>query len=122
MWKNQETGEVEWPYYLIGMVQGSHGGRYENDIPEEVAAKDADFNAGIATVLPYPLIMEVIDNPVLKERRMAAIEASKKRSGSRPSSAPKSTNSAEAGPDDPQSKERFTALLNAASRKKPQGS
>lgn len=114
VWTNQETGEVEPPYYLIGMMQGSHGGRYYHDIPPEVAPKDADFNAGIATVLPYPLIMEVINNPILKERRMAAIEESKKRSGYRPASASAAKQKPPTTAGDSQHKERFNQLLNAA--------
>lgn len=126
VWKNPETGEIEPPYYLIGMMQGTHSGRYESDfLPDKdgnmaVLPKDADFNAGIGTVLPYPLILEVIDNPVLKERRMAAIEASKKRSGYRPASASGTKPEPPTTGDTPDHREAFSRLLDAAvSRPKP---
>jgi hypothetical protein len=76
-----EKGEVQVPYLLVGMVQGTHSGQYGNDFvvsdddAQKIISTDADFNAGIAIGLPVELIKEVIDRDELKEARMAAIRA-----------------------------------------------
>lgn len=65
---NRKTGEADRPYYLIGMMQGT--------------------DSGVSVVLPYSLILEVLNQPALNERRISAIEESKKRSGYRPAQVP----------------------------------
>jgi len=110
------------PYALIGMVLGSHSGKYasdfvESDNEENLISKDADFNAGISVALPIQIVLDVLNSDKLKRSRTATIEAIKKQSGYRPSSAvnPKSRN------DNPSHKEDFTRLVDVAARKRPRG-
>ncbi len=121
------------PYALIGMVLGSHSGRYATDFvsdedAENIVAKDADFNAGLSVVLPIQHVVDVLHGNACKEARLATLESIKKQSGYRPSSVsqnpllpatagPRQTTT----PDIPDSdQERFTSLLNVAAKKKPQ--
>ena len=115
-----QTGDRLVPYALIGIVLGSHSGRYESDFIEpydesSLISKDADFNAGISIALPIQAVLDVINSDELKKSRMATIEAIKKQSGYRPSSAmkPKLRN------DNPSHKEDFTRLVDVAVRKRP---
>ena len=108
------------PYALIGMVLGSHSGKYENDFveaddEENLISKDADFNAGISIALPIQAVLDVINSDELKKSRMATIEAIKNQSGYRPSSAMKQ----KSRKDNPSHKEDFTRLVDVAARKRP---
>jgi hypothetical protein len=122
------TGRKSVPYKLIGMILGSHSGRYASDFvvpddPETVVSKDADFNAGISVALPIHLVMEVLESEPMKNARAATLEAIRKQAGYRPSSARRVTSEPPTteSEGDGSHKERFTALLNAAARKHPQG-
>ena len=117
VWQNADTGEYELPYFLIGMMQGTHGGQYASDFAtdpedERVVPTDADFNAGIGIVIRYQEILEVLNRDELKAARMATVKQSKKDSGYRPAAAPAR------GPptkgENPQHKEDFSRLLDAA--------
>ena len=82
------SGVYEMPYLLIGMFIGTHSGQYhgdfvvDDDAPE--VSKDVDFNAGISIVLPIVQVLEVLNQPAMKDARRATIEAKRKQSGYRP--------------------------------------
>jgi len=80
--QRRPDGGLTLPYYLIGMIQGSHSGQYANefigqpdDDGELQSPKDVDFNAGIAIGIPIAQIMEVINRPDLVQMREAAVRA-----------------------------------------------
>lgn len=110
------------PYILLGMVLGSHGGQYGEDfvVPEgeeRIISTDAEFNAGLSVVVPIDQILEVLDMDKVRASRTATIEALKKESGYRPSSAhrPKPVSQAvEPEAENPDHLEDFNRLLNAA--------
>lgn len=87
---DQKTGSRITPYYLIGMVIGAHSGQYARDFTKDVdeaeiiVPKDADFNAGIAVVLPVSQILEVLEQDNLRVARALAKQASQDVSGFRP--------------------------------------
>ncbi len=117
VWLNPSTGEYELPYFLIGMMQGTHGGQYANDFAsdpedERVVPTDTDFNAGIGIVIRYQEILEVLNLDKLKAARMASVEQSKKDSGYRPASAP--ARARFTTDENPRHKEDFNSLLDAA--------
>jgi len=108
------------PYRLVGMVLGSHANNYASDFISEndtdiQPLKDADFNAGISVALPATDILDFVQNEDgMKNQREKLIQALKKTSGYRPSSASRPLDH-----DAIRShKEDFTALLNAAVRKR----
>jgi hypothetical protein len=54
------------PYFLIGMVLGSHSGTYltdfvVNESADQIIAHDAEFNAGISVVVPVDAILELAE-------------------------------------------------------------
>jgi hypothetical protein len=110
------------PYALIGLVLGSHSGRYASDFVEaddneNIVTKDADFNAGISVALPIKHVLDILNSDELKGSRLAAIEEIKKQSGYRPASA-----SAPLASDrNPTHLEDFNRLVDVAARKRPQG-
>lgn len=117
VWLNPDTGEYELPYFLIGMMQGTHGGQYASDFAtdpedERVVPADADFNAGIGIVIRYQEILEVLNQNEMKAARMANVEQSKKDSGYRPASGPARAPSTT--DENPRHKEDFSSLLDAA--------
>ena len=80
------------PYALIGIILGAHSGRYAEDfvVPEgeeNIIPRDADFNAGISVVLPIKHAIDLIESALFKDARMATLEAIKKQSGFRHTSA-----------------------------------
>jgi Trypsin-like peptidase domain len=113
------------PYYLIGMMQGFHSGQYAsdfvaNDDEQKVVPVDTDFNAGIGVAIPISQIMDLINRPDLKEARMATLEAKRKQTGHHDASAPQPKVFPPTGDAEPNHRERFTALLDAAVKKPAQ--
>jgi hypothetical protein len=124
--KNPDTGHMILPYKLLGMLIGSHSGRYREDFArhaddaENVIPEDAEFNAGISVMLPMSQVLEVIEQ--LKGHRASAVEERRKRSGFRPTSAsrkrpPEADADSEANP---MHREDFRTLLGGASKKTQQ--
>ena len=114
-----ETGDVVLPYLLVGMMLGVHSGKYAADFiedtdAEKVVSKDADFNAGICVVISYAQILEVIDQTPLKDARLATIEERRKQSGYRPASVPPAKAEPPTKADNPQHREDFNSLVDAA--------
>jgi hypothetical protein len=110
------------PYFLVGMFLGAHSGQYADDFLSEEDSdikppKDADFNAGIGVAMTAEDIFDFVANdPELKRRRRVELDALQKISGYRPASA-----SRRPSPDNPDHREDFTSLLNAAAKTRPQG-
>ncbi|MFZ3325546.1 MAG: hypothetical protein WA231_06445 [Methylocella sp.] len=75
-------------YDLIGLFIGSHSGQYKDDfvVDDETTSvpKDVDFNAGIGIALPIAQVLEVLNQPVMKNARRTTIEAKRRQSGYRP--------------------------------------
>jgi hypothetical protein len=117
------SGRIVTPYFLIGMMQGFHSGQYAGDFvsedgEEKIVPVDTDFNAGIGIALPVTLILDTLNHPTLVESRMATIQAKKKDSGYRDASAvPRQKPDPQATDENPNHREDFTSLLNAAARK-----
>jgi hypothetical protein len=63
-----ETGLRVVPYFLIGMIIGTWHGQYASDFvtQDDIIVTDADFNSGIAVVLPEAQIIETISQRRLR--------------------------------------------------------
>jgi hypothetical protein len=85
--------EIQFPYLLIGMIIGLHGGTYPTDFVSEddtdglIAPKDVEFNAGISVVITVQDIIDFLYSERLKQARRDTIGEKKKQSGYRPASA-----------------------------------
>jgi len=119
------------PYFLLGMLLGSHSGQYAGDFISETdtdifVPKDADFNAGISVVMLVADIAEFLESDDMAKPRIAAIEEHRKVTGYKPSGAsvgqtvPSKKAEAESESDNSDHKEDFTRLLNAAAKTPPQ--
>lgn len=115
------------PYLLIAIMQGLHSGNYYSDFVGEredqiipPVPADVDFNAGIGIGIPVVHILETLNQPALKEARMATIQAKKKEVGYRPASSSPQTKVTASAPSEipPSDRERFNSLLNAAAQKR----
>jgi hypothetical protein len=110
---------AEGSLWLLGLQSDAYVGTPGEDYEIPRSGDRVIVPRGVNVVVPVEKIIEVLDHPKLKDARekaMEEMEASKTpvKTGRKPS------NSAEPAPDDRQHKERFTALLNAAAKKKPQ--
>jgi hypothetical protein len=108
------------PYLLVGMVLGSYSGQYAGDFLSE---QDTDiqphFNAGISVAMTAEDILDFIMNdPKLAKRRDDSIRELEKDSGYHPSGAGRAAQGI--AQENPQHREDFTSLLNAAAKTKPQ--
>jgi hypothetical protein len=113
--------------FLLGTIIGTHGRRQREDIlvPEGEEDDDGktDFSTGISLAVTADQIMQAINQLRLTEDRKAIAMAKKKASGYKPTSAPVRLDASEtvihavSETDNPDHKEDFTALLNAAVRK-----
>jgi len=115
------------PHMIIGIMLGAHEGLYEQDFVNDgkrrkASIKDAQFNSGISVVLPVDALFTLLESEPVKEKRDKDIEAARKASGFRPTSASSSNESNQKGGTlNPYHKEDFTSLLSAAARAKPKG-
>lgn len=65
------------PYFLLGMILGSHSGQYVNDFISEKDTdidfiRDADFNAGISVALPALDILDFVENGAAMQTHRAS--------------------------------------------------
>lgn len=75
------------PYYLIGMILGSHAGQYAEEFPDEdggiTTPKDVSFNAGISIAMATSDILDFLENDkTLKRIRAECLEEPPKKSSS----------------------------------------
>lgn len=126
---DKSTTHLILPYMLLGVIIFSHGGNYAQDFVSESDSdihplKDVEFNAGIAVALPIQLVIDLLNSDKAKALRMKEIEEKRKRSGARPASAipadGRVLSSHQATDENPNAREDFTSLLNAAARKPKQ--
>lgn len=117
------------PYFLIGIMQGLHSGQYATDFvsehdEEKIVPTETDFNAGIGIAIPIVHVLETINQPKLKEARLAALKAKRKETGYHPASSSDRTKvfgtppSLSADDTNPHHREDFTSLLTEAARKR----
>jgi hypothetical protein len=120
-------------YFLMGMVLGYNEVLNPTDnilIPGRHVKTDrrrrkvlAPMNTGIAVVVPISKIIETLDQPIIKQKRADAMKEAIKFRRFVPTSVPESTVVAvepSLSNENPQHREDFTSLLNAAAKKKPQ--
>ena len=112
-------------YNLLGMVIGAHGSNYFSDFVAEfdsdIKSSDFEFNAGISVAIPSSVIVEFLAEEHVRTARQRAIEARRKISGYKPTSARDPSGAvASAAESNPRHREDFTSLLNAAAKTKPQ--
>jgi hypothetical protein len=115
-------------YLLMGMVLGYNEVYNPKDVIEIKGRTDDEttqrmrvpLNTGIAVVLPIWTIIEAMEQDAIKEKREAVLKRSNREKGRgfvATSAAPISLG--KTSPDEnPQHREDFTALLNAAARKR----
>ncbi len=101
-------------HYFIGVMQGHFQTSDATDIVSPDERAPGDMNAGVGVVIPGKHVLELMDMPRLKnEREKIAAELRKKSGFVFDSAAPK-----ESQAENPDHKEDFTRLLNAAARKR----
>ena len=85
---------------------------------------DALFNAGISIAMTATDILDFLEGPILKAKRDEEIAAQTNARGYRPSSVGSVRVGKSSAPkvkdENPQHREDFTSLLNAAAKKQPQ--
>lgn len=117
----------------IGMMLGYHVVETAQDQisvpqiqgePQPDATSVDERNTGFAVVLPLMRIFEYFESEWAQAQMKKAEEAHFKNAGYRPAGIKTSAKEAQAEPEDanPDHKEDFTSLLNAAATKKPQAS
>jgi hypothetical protein len=121
----QRGEETLFPYAVVGMVLGAHGGHYAPDFALENDAdihppKDADFNSGISVVMPDSEIEKFLLSPKVAKGRQQAMEERRRQSGYFTASAP-SKSEPPTTEDNPTHAEDFRRLLNAAAKTPSQG-
>jgi hypothetical protein len=110
------------PYFLVGMIFGSHSGQYAGDFISEEDTdikppKDVDFNAGISVAMTAADILDFVKNGAeMKTQRDAQIEKLRSESGSGASKAHRGSSK-----ENPAHLEDFNRLVDVAARKRPQG-
>ncbi len=100
------------PHYFLGVMQGHHVTSDPIDVASPDDSTPGDMNTGIGVVIPAERVSEVIDLPVLREAREMIAEKMRKGSGFVEDSAkgkePPATD------ENPQHREDFSRLLDAA--------
>lgn len=125
---NTNTGRSEptviVPYRLVGMVLGTWSSTAEQDFGSRAKpGTDADWNTGISVVIPDFRIMEFLMSDSMKRHRVEAIADREKSSGVRFTSARRASKALTEpkSEENPDHREDFTRLVNAASKQKPKG-
>ena len=107
-------------HYFLGVMQGHHVSQDPTDVASPDDYTPGDMNTGIGVVIPAERIIEVIDLPVLRTEREMIAEKKRKESGFVPDSTghkkPPTTD------ENPQHREDFNRLLDAAMSGNKQGS
>jgi hypothetical protein len=84
---DQDSGLRIAPYFLIGMLLGAWSGKYITDFiatDDTIPPTDVEFNSGISVALPISQIIEVLNQPILVNRRRDTVNQIRLESGYRP--------------------------------------
>jgi hypothetical protein len=119
--------EIDWlDWEFVGLVHGHFdvSSLDEDMVTEDSPGSSAGINTGIGIVIPADKIKQTLFQPDLKEERKAMVEKAKDTHGATPDLdlSDASEQEPHAKADNPQHKEDFNRLLNAATSDRKEGS